>query len=77
LGKKYFIQSLPKIFERILDPREYVREGFIGVFVFIPGILKEGFEPYIKEVLENILEFVSAEDEKIREMSLRVLRMLI
>ncbi len=61
----------------MLDNRNYVREGYIGIFVFVPVILKEKFQPYIKYVLENTVEYVSDEDEKTREISLRVLRILI
>jgi len=50
---------------------------YIGVFVFVPVILKENFNPFIKEVLEVTSEFVADEEEKVREIALRVLRILI
>ncbi len=77
LGLDYFESKLPIIFNKMLDTRNYVREGYIGIFVFVPVILKEKFQPYIKYVLENTVEYVSDEDEKTREISLRVLRILI
>lgn len=55
----------------------WVKEGYIGVFVFVPVILKENFNPFIKEVLEVTSEFVADEEEKVREIALRVLRILI
>lgn len=43
----------------------------------MPVILKENFKPFIKDVLEATSEFVSDEEEKTREIALRVLRILI
>ena len=40
-------------------------------------ILKDKFEPYIGEVLDNITEFVTDYDEKVRDIALRVLKILI
>lgn len=57
--------------------QHWVREGYIGVFVFVPVILKENFNPFIKDVLEATSEYVSDEEEKTREIALRVLRILI
>jgi len=77
LGLEYFESQLPRIFEKILEKRPFVREGYVGIFVFLPVIMKNSFEPYIKEILENISEYVSDDDERTREITLRVLRILI
>lgn len=54
-----------------------MREGYIGVFVFLPVILKEKFKQYISAILENTVEYVTNEHDKVREISLRVLKILI
>lgn len=77
LGLEYFEGQLPNIFEKIQDKRAHVREGYVGIFVFLPVIMKNSFEPFIKEILENICEYVSDDDERTREITLRVLRILI
>lgn len=59
------------------DKMPWVREGYIGIFVFVPVILKENFNPFIKEVLDVTSEYVADEEEKTREIALRVLRILI
>lgn len=59
------------------DKQPWVKEGYIGIFVYVPVILKESFNAYIKDVLDATIEYVSDEEEKIREISLRVLRILI
>lgn len=59
------------------DPREYFIEGYIGVFVFLPVILKDKFKVYISKVLDNTVEYVTHYNEKVRDISLRVLKILI
>ena len=49
----------------------------MGVFIYLPVVLQEKFQPYIKKVLENTVEFVTDEDQKVRDTSLKVLRSLI
>ncbi|EGR27417.1 hypothetical protein IMG5_195990 [Ichthyophthirius multifiliis] len=77
LGLDYFKSQLPIIFEKMSDKQPWVKEGYIGIFVYVPVILKESFNAYIKDVLDATIEYVSDEEEKIREISLRVLRILI
>ena len=31
-----------------------MKEGYVGTFVYMPGILRERFEPYVKDVIDNI-----------------------
>lgn len=77
LGLDYFKGQLPIIFEKMQSKQPWIREGYIGIFVFVPVILKDKFNPFIKDVLEATSEFVSDEEEKTREIALRVLRILI
>ncbi|KAL4445680.1 hypothetical protein ABPG74_006231 [Tetrahymena malaccensis] len=77
LGLDYFKNQLPSIFEKMQSKQNWVREGYIGIFVFVPVILKENFNPFIKEVLEATSEYISDDEEKTREIALRVLRILI
>lgn len=41
------------------DPREHMKEGYIGVFVFLPTILKDKFKVHISKVLDNTVEYVT------------------
>lgn len=59
------------------DDRSYLKEGYIGIFVFLPNILKDKFKKYIKTVLENTVEFVTHYNDKVRDITLRVLKILI
>lgn len=31
-----------------------MKEGYIGTFVYIPSIMRNEFEGYVKDVMENI-----------------------
>lgn len=54
-----------------------MKEGYIGVFIFAPLVMRENFEPFIIDVIATIGELVSSEEEKTREISLRVMKILI
>lgn len=54
-----------------------MKEGYIGLFIYLPVILKNNFKPHIKVTLDNIVEFSTHENDKVRDMTLRVLRILI
>lgn len=49
----------------------------MGTFIYIPGIMDTDFEPYVKDVIDNIQELVSHDDDTVRSISLRVLKILI
>ncbi len=74
---QFFEKKIQWLFERMRDKRAFVREGFTGVFLYMPQILKEKFQPFIKDVMENTQEFVTDENEKVSDISLRVLKILI
>lgn len=67
---QFFLKLLP-------GEKEWVKEGYIGIFIYTPLILRELFEPFINEVIAHVGELVSSEEEKVREISLRVMKILI
>jgi len=75
------IELVDKLLDSLLQdaksPLSYLKEGYIGLFLFIPRILDEQFEPYLEKVLATILASVAEEEEKIRQMALRVLHIII
>jgi hypothetical protein len=38
----------------IQRPESYIKEGYVGVFIYMPGIMERDFEPYVKDILDNI-----------------------
>lgn len=77
LTPAYFNEKLQEIFRKMKLPANHMKEGYIGVFVYLPVILKDKFKPFIKLVLDNTVEFCTHENDKVRDMTLRVLRILI
>ena len=49
----------------------------MGTFIYMPGILHKKFEPYVKDVIDNIQELVNHDEDVVRNISLRVLKILI
>ena len=60
-----------------MDTRQYLKESYIGLFIYLPGIIEEAFEPYLSVVLDNLVESLSDENENIRGLTLRVVKILI
>ena len=77
LGGKYLDQMIPKFLALTKDTRPWIKEGFIGVFVYLPSILENDFERYLKEVIDHVIDTLSDESEVIRSLTLRVLKNLI
>lgn len=50
---------------------------YIGMFVYFPVIMDTQFEKYIKEVLDYLSESISEENESIRGLVLRIVKILI
>ncbi|KAL6074695.1 eIF-2-alpha kinase activator GCN1 [Balamuthia mandrillaris] len=66
-----FDELMPSIQKGIDDARPHVREGFISLFVYLPGALGEQFESYLGEVLPAILQGLADETEMVRDVAMR------
>ena len=44
--------------------KAYVREGYLGLFIYLPTVLKHKFEPYLPQALPAILEGLADETGK-------------
>ncbi len=47
------------------------------MFIYIPKILDNKFEKYIDKVLQYIIESISDDNEQIRNLALRVIKIFI
>lgn len=52
---------LPQIMDGTEDPKWHIREGYIGLFVYLPSALKEKFPPYMGTLLPAILKGLADE----------------
>jgi hypothetical protein len=66
-----------KIYENIARPEIHLKEGYIGVFMSLPMIWREKFQESVEEVVNNISEFISHEEDSVRNITLRVLKIVI
>jgi len=44
--------------------KAYVREGYLGLFIYLPTVLRQKFEPYLPQALPAILEGLADETGK-------------
>ena len=77
MGDKYTNICIGKCLNKINDKRAWIKEGYIGMFVFFPTILQDKFQVYLKVVLDKLQERLSDNEESIRKLALRVLGILI
>ncbi|CAD8213344.1 unnamed protein product [Paramecium octaurelia] len=76
-GDNYLEEQLQFIFSQIQRSEIFVKEGYIGIFIYIPSILQQKFENYVKDIIENVYECVSHEDDVVSSITLRVLKIVI
>lgn len=76
-GMDYFEESLLRVYDLLMKAKGNQKEGYISIFIYVPEIMRQDFEPFIKEVTEHMAVFVSDEDESIRNASLQVQKILI
>jgi hypothetical protein len=68
---------ITKYLNKINDKRPWVKEGYIGMFVFFPVLLEDEFEKYLAQSFDALKEVLSDEDDTIRKLGLKVVRILI
>eukprot|EP01117_Protostelium_nocturnum_P009440 TRINITY_DN3367_c0_g3_i1.p1 TRINITY_DN3367_c0_g3~~TRINITY_DN3367_c0_g3_i1.p1 ORF type:complete len:2582 (-),score=1035.41 TRINITY_DN3367_c0_g3_i1:96-7841(-) len=66
-----FESLLPEILANSNHTKPFIREGAIGLFVFLPASFTEEFQNYLDQVLPCILKGLSDETENVRDISLR------
>ena len=70
-----------QIFEQSLlltqDSRDHIRESFLSVFVYMPIVMGGDFESHVYKVIETIVESISHDKEKIRNLAIKSMKILI
>ena len=77
IGVEYFDRNKDYILAKTLETKQHLKESYIGLFIYLPAIMDEAFEPYLSIVLDNLVESLSDENESIRSLTLRVVKILI
>ena len=66
-----FDDLLPEIISGTNHTKPHTREGYLGIFIFLPAALKSKFEPYLPQILPCILQGLSDDSESVREIAMR------
>ena len=59
------------------DQRDFIRESFLSVFVYLPIIMEDAFEPFVYSAIDGIVESISHANEGIRNLAIKSIKTLI
>ena len=73
LGPEHFAQILPEVVASAVNPatNPEAREGYMGLFVFLPGVMRNAFVPHIETVFPVLVQGLSDPLQPVREVALR------
>ena len=75
--ESYTDKCLMKLINKIQDGNHIVKEGYLSVFVFMPGCLGDKFEKYFELIFPLIIECFSDEHENVRNVSNKIFEICI
>ncbi len=76
-GTDYLEGIIEQLIEHTRDKSPIVREGYLGVFLFLPIAFGDAFEKYFTLILPVVLEALTDEDESVRGTANRVVQICI
>jgi hypothetical protein len=73
LGPDQFVKILPEVVANAVNPNTNpeAREGYMGLFVFLPGVMRNAFVPYIETVFPVLVQGLSDALQPVREVAYR------
>ena len=77
LGNEVSETLIPLALELTQDSREHIRESFLSVFVYLPMVMQNHFIKYVKDAIEQVVESISHEKERIRNLAIKSLKIII
>ena len=76
-GDAFIDKEITKIISKIQEGDHISREGYLSIFVFLPGCLQEKFEKYFELVFPLIIEGFSDDHENVRNVSNKIFEICI
>ena len=76
-GDNYIDKHLSRLINKIQDGDHIVKEGYLSIFVFLPGCLGDKFEKYFELIFPLIIEAFSDEHENVRNVSNKIFEICI
>jgi HEAT repeat protein len=77
LGPEMAKTLIPQALKLTQDSREHIRESFLSVFVYIPMVMGNLFIDFVPTTIEYVVESISHEKEKIRNLAIKSLKTVI
>lgn len=77
LGPADFGPLLESCLVLTTDSRDYIRESFLSVFVYLPIIMEDAFEQHVFQVIQFTVESISHPKEGIRNLAIKSIKILI
>ena len=75
--ESYIDKYLMRLINKIQDGNHIIKEGYLSVFVFMPGCLGDKFEKYFELIFPLIIECFSDEHENVRNVSNKIFEICI
>jgi hypothetical protein len=76
-GETFIDRQLPSIISKVQEGNNIVKEGYLSIFVFLPGCLQERFEKYFDLIFPLIIEGFSDDHENVRNVSNKIFEICI
>jgi hypothetical protein len=76
-GETFIDRQLPSIISKIQEGNNIVKEGYLSIFVFLPGCLQERFEKYFDLIFPLIIDGFSDDYENVRNVSNKIFEICI
>ena len=76
-GDAYIDKHLMHLISKIQEGDHVVKEGYLSIFVFLPGCLGDKFEKYFELIFPLIIEAFSDDHENVRNVSNKIFEICI
>ena len=77
LGPDVAKSLIPKALMLTKDSRDYIRESFLSVFVYLPIVMGNQYTDYVQPTINSVVESISHEKERIRNLAIKSLKIVI
>ena len=77
MGDQFIDNTLPQIIQKAQGNDPITKEGYMSIFVFLPGCMEERFEKYFDLIFPLIIDGFSNEHENVRNVSNKIFEICI
>ena len=77
MGDAFIDRTLPMIINKAQGDDPITKEGYLSIFVFLPGCMEDKFEKYFDLIFPLIIDGFSSEYENVRNVSNKIFEICI